>query len=226
MPAFNGCDDLIWVFGPDEGFGFLIVLREEAVDGGLKIGHRPEDAAFEPALGEFCEEALHSVEPGARGWREVEDPARMPLKPRQHFRVFVSGVIVDNSVDDLAGRNLRLDGVEEADELLMAMALHVPAGHSAVEDVEGGKQRCGAVPLVIVRHGSAAAFLHGQTGLGAVQSLDLAFFVNGQNERMCGRRHIKPNDILKFLNEFWVFRQLELPEPVGCKAVAAPNALH
>lgn len=70
----------------------------------------------------------------------MEHPARMPLKPGQHLRVFVGGVVIDNCVDDLAGWNLRLDGVEEADELLVAMALHVFAGHSAVENIEGRKQ--------------------------------------------------------------------------------------
>ena len=114
----------------------------------------------------------------------------------------------------LPAGTLRLDGVEEADELLMAMALHVLAHHGAIENIEGSKQRRGAVPLIVVGHRSTAPLLHGQAGLGAVQSLDLAFFVNGKNERVCGRRHIKPNDILKLLNEFGVFRQLELPEPL------------
>ena len=226
VPSFYGGDDLIWVFGPEEGSGRLIVLGQEAVDRGLKIGDGPEHTAFQPPLRELGEEALHGIEPGARGWGEVEYPARMPLKPGQHLWVFVGGVVINNGVDDLAGRNLRLNGVEEADELLMAVALHVLAGHGAVEDVEGGEQRCGAVALVIVRHGSAPAHLHRQAGLGTVQSLDLALFIDGEYERVCGRRHIEPNDILELLDEFWVFGQLELPETVGLQAVAAPDALH
>jgi hypothetical protein len=38
--------------------------------------------------------------------------------------VFVAAVIVEDDVDDLAGRDLGLDGVEEADELLVPVALH------------------------------------------------------------------------------------------------------
>ena len=106
MPAFNCGDDVIWVFGPDEGFGLSIVLGEEAVDGGLKVNKGAERSPFEPPLREFCEEPLHGIEPGARGWGEVEDPARMPLKPSQHFRVFVGGIVIDNGMDDLAGWNL------------------------------------------------------------------------------------------------------------------------
>jgi hypothetical protein len=41
-------------------------------------------------------------------------------------------------VDRLSLRHPRLDGFEEADELLMAMALHVVSDDGAVEDVEGG----------------------------------------------------------------------------------------
>ena len=89
MPAFNCGDDFIWVFGPDEGFGLLIALCEEAVDCGLKVNKGAERSALEAPLGEFCEEAFHGIEPGARGWGEVEDPARIRLIPpfRKKFRV-------------------------------------------------------------------------------------------------------------------------------------------
>ena len=59
-----------------KGFGLFVVLVEEAVDGGLKVDDRAEDAALQPALGELGEEALDGVEPGARGRREVEGAAR------------------------------------------------------------------------------------------------------------------------------------------------------
>jgi tetratricopeptide (TPR) repeat protein len=60
--AFNEGNYLVWVFGPDEGFGFAVVLGEEAVDGGLKIADRAEDAALEPPFGKPCEDPLHGIE--------------------------------------------------------------------------------------------------------------------------------------------------------------------
>jgi hypothetical protein len=48
-------------------------------------------------------------------------------------------VIVEDHVNDLAIGNLGLDGVEEADELLMPMALHVAANHRAIEDIQSGE---------------------------------------------------------------------------------------
>lgn len=47
-------------------------------------------------------------------------------------------IVVEDGVHGFAGRDGFLHGVEEADELLMAMALHAPAHHLAVAHVEGG----------------------------------------------------------------------------------------
>ena len=47
----------------------------------------------------------------------------------------MGGVVVDNGVDDFSHRNLFFDDIEEANELLMAMALRVATDHRAVEDV-------------------------------------------------------------------------------------------
>jgi hypothetical protein len=62
----------------------------------------------------------------------------------------VSRVVVEDHVHDLAGRYSRFDAVEKADELAMAMALHATAEHRAMKNVEGGKQRRGAVTGIIV----------------------------------------------------------------------------
>ena len=78
--------------------------------------------------------------------------------------MLVGGVVVEDDVDQLAGRDLGLDGVEEADELLMAVALHVAADDRAVEHVEGGEQGGGAVPLVVVGHGAGRPFFIGRPG--------------------------------------------------------------
>lgn len=71
----------------------------------------------------------------------MEGEALVPIEPLAHLRVLVSGVVVEDHVDALAGGNLALDRIEEANGLLMAMALHVAADHCAVEHVQGGEQR-------------------------------------------------------------------------------------
>jgi hypothetical protein len=88
--------------------------------------------------------------------------------------MFVGRVIVDDDVDHFSRRDLCLDRIEEADELLMPMALHVAADDGAIEDVEGGEQRGGTVTLVVVRHRPGAARFHRQPRLGTVERLNLA----------------------------------------------------
>jgi hypothetical protein len=101
-------------------------------------------------------------------WGEVEGPARMPGKPCAHLRMFVSGVVVDDGMDWLLLRHLCLDGIEEADELLMAVVLHVVPDDGAIEHVKGSEQRGHAVTFVVVghraRHGPAS--LAGLAGCG------------------------------------------------------------
>ena len=48
-----------------------------------------------------------------------------PVEPGADLGMLVGGVVVEDDVDHLAGRHLGLDRVQEAHELLMAVALHV-----------------------------------------------------------------------------------------------------
>jgi hypothetical protein len=120
----------------------------------------------------------------------VEGEAPVPTEPGANLGMLMSGVIVENDVNSFAGRHLCLDGIEEADELLMAVALHVAADDGAIEHVERGEQGRGAVSLVIVRHRAGAALLQGQAGQGAVERLDLGLFVEGPSamKRSCQRQ--------------------------------------
>ena len=49
----------------------------------------------------------------------------MPCQPLSHLRMLVGYVVVDDGVDRLLDRHLRLDGIEEADELLVPVALQL-----------------------------------------------------------------------------------------------------
>jgi len=76
----------------------------------------------------------------------MEGEAWMTIEPFADLRVLMSRIIVEDDVDGLSGRNLSLDLVEEADELLMPMLLHAASDDLAFEHIEGGKQG-GGVPL-------------------------------------------------------------------------------
>ena len=103
-----------------------------------------------------------------------------------HLGVLVSGMVVEDYVDALTDGDLALDHVKEADELLMAVALHVAADHRALEHVGRREQRGGAATLVVAGHDADASLLQRQPGLGAIERLDLALLVEGQDNRVSG----------------------------------------
>ena len=125
----------------------------------------------------------------------------------------------------LSGRHRGLDGVEEADELLVAVAGHVAADDGAVEHVQRGEERGGAVPLVVVGHRAGAALLHRQPGLGAVERLDLALLVDREHDGVRRRVEIEPDHVAQLRDEPRIVRELELPNPVRLEAMGAPDAL-
>ena len=119
----------------------------------------------------------------------MEDEAWMFGDPFQDVGVLVSGIIIDDDMYSLFLRHSGIDGIEEANELLMAMALHIAAHHGSVEHVHRRKQGRRPVPLVVMGHGSSAAFLERQAGLGSVERLDLALFVDAEHDGAPADRH-------------------------------------
>ena len=108
----------------------------------------------------------------------------------------------------------------------MPVALHVAADDGAVEDVEGGKQRGGAVALVVVRHGPCPPRLHRQSRLGAIERLDLALLVDREDDGVGGRIDVEADHVLELLGELRIVRQLERADAVRRELVGIEDALH
>ena len=193
-----------------EGLGVSVVLGEVAVDGRLQVDDRGAAAPHSATI--------------RRGG--MEGPARMPLEPCLDLWVLAGSVAVDRRVDQLAGRNVALDGVEEADELLVPMALHAASDHRAVEDFESGEQRRRAVALVVVGHGAAAAGFQRQPRSGAVERLDFALFVDRQHHRMRRWIDIEANNVDESVGEPRITRPLERADAMRLQIVCRPDALH
>jgi hypothetical protein len=226
VPSFDGGEDFVGIFGPGEGRGILVGVGQESMDGGFQLLDGPEDAAFEALFGELCEEAFDGVEPRCRGRGEVEDEARMAIEPFHDLGVLVRGIIVDDGMDRLFSGDIGIDGVEEADELLMAMTLHALPEDVAFEDVEGGKEGSGAVALVIVGHGSSASFLHRQAGLSAVERLNLALLVDREHDGMVRRIDVEPDDVMQLGGELRIVGELELANAMRLQTMGTPDALN
>ena len=52
VPTAYGGDDFVGVGGPGDGFGLLVVIVDEAIDGGLQVADALEGTAFAAGLGE------------------------------------------------------------------------------------------------------------------------------------------------------------------------------
>ena len=183
-----------------------------------------EDTPLEAPFCEFGEEAFDGVEPRAGCWREVENKPLVAIEPAPDLWMLMGGVVVEDDVDGLVRRDLSVDHVQEPDELLVPVALHIASDNCPVEDVQGGEERRGSVALVVVGHSAQTPLLHGQARLGAVERLDLAFLVYGQDDGVGGRIDVKPNDIAQFADEVRVVRELELPIAVRLQAMGTPDA--
>ena len=84
-------------------------------------------------LGEFGEIAFDGVQRRCRCGGKVEGPSRMVLKPFFDLRMLVGGVIVDDGVNGLALGNGGLRIIQEADELLVPVALHAASDLIALD---------------------------------------------------------------------------------------------
>ena len=100
-------------------------------------------------------------------------------------------------MDLLVGRHLTLDGIQKADKFLVPVAQH----DLAFQDIQGGEQGDGTMALVVVGHGGAASFCHRQTGLGAMEGLDLALLVEAEHDGMSWRIDIETDRLFEFLGE-------------------------
>jgi hypothetical protein len=108
----------------------------------------------------------------------------------------------------------------------VTVALHAAADHGTVEHAERSEQGRGAVPLIVMRHRLTAARLDRQSGLGAVEGLDLALLVDRQHHGMGRWIDIKPNDVGQLGGKTRVTRALEGAQPVRLQFMRPPDALH
>jgi hypothetical protein len=75
VPSFDGGDDFVWIFGPDEGLGIFVGFGNEAVDCSLRFDDGFEDAALYSPPPQFGEVSLDCIKPRRRCRREVEGEA-------------------------------------------------------------------------------------------------------------------------------------------------------
>ena len=147
----------------------------------------------------------------------------MPPKPGFHARVFVGPVIVHDQMQCEMGWRLGIDFLEEADELLVAMSRQAIADDGAIKQAQRREQGRGAVPFIVVCHGPTATLLQWKTRLGAIESVNLAFLVNGEHQRLVRRIEVEPDHVMELLDKLSVAAELERPDEVRLETVPSPD---
>src|SRR6516162_9081254 len=108
----------------------------------------------------------------------------------------------------------------------MAMPLRTLAPHLALQQFQGREQRGRAIALVIMGQGSAASLLHRKPGLRAIQSLDLALFIDAQHHRLLRWIQIQTDHVGQFLQKARIARKLERFHPMRFQIMAAPDVVY
>ena len=108
---------------PYEWFGAFIPGGEEVGNRGLKLFDAEEHAALNGLIVEMTEPALDKIHPACAGGYEVRNEARMALKPRSHFFVFVGAVVVHDEMERHVAGKLLIEAAQELQKLLVPMSL-------------------------------------------------------------------------------------------------------
>ena len=200
------------------------MIGQVVFNGGDQNRHACETAAPETLIGDLTEPTLNQIQPGTGRRSKVQMEPRMPLEPGFNPRMFVRAVVIHDQMEIESRRCFAVDLLEEADELLVSMARHTVADHLAIEHAESSKQSCRSMANVIVCHRSAPALLQRKTGLGPVESLDLAFFVQAQNKRLVRWIQVQSHDIHQLLDKVLVPTEFEGIDQMGFQVVLLPDA--
>ena len=133
-------------------------------------------------------------------------------------------IVVHDEMEIEAGLSFDVDLLEKPDKLLMPMARQAISNDPTVEQAEGSKKRRRAMTDVIMGHGSAPAFLQRQSRLGSVQSLDLAFLVQTQNQGLVRGIQVQSHHVAQLFDEVLVAAELEGADQVGLQVVLFPDS--
>ena len=162
-------------FGPDEGFGILIVGLDEGIEMLAKLSDGVEGRTVQRLALQDREPDLHLVKPRGSRWREVELHVRVTLEPAV-IPGLVGIEVVENDVD-IRVRVSSNDAVHKVEKFDTSAAIFVSGHHLPSGHFEGGKQGRGAIALVVMATaGQRPPAGKLEMALRPFQSLDRWFF--------------------------------------------------
>ena len=149
----------------------------------------------------------------------------MPGEPLTDPRVAVCPVVVEDQMQFLASWELTVQPLQKPEELLVSMSRVALPNDSSFHHIECSKQRRGAVAFVVVSERAASAPLQRQSGLSAIQRLNLALFIDAEHDGILRRSQIHADDIGELLEESWVSGEFEAFGQVRLDLMILPDAM-
>ena len=125
----------------------------------------------------------------------------MFFEPTLNWWALMSSVVVHDQMNIQLGCGLRIYDPEEFDEFSASMPRQTFANHRAIQHIQSGKQGRCPISFVIVSHGCASSLFHWQSGLGAIQRLNLTLLIHRQHQRMLRWVEIEPDNGLQLVCE-------------------------
>src|SRR5215510_12648384 len=161
-------------------------------------------------------------------------PVRPPGEPvADEFR-FVARCIVHHDMHVEAVRDIAFDLIEELAELLRPVTRHAGSDHGACLHLrlgrdggdEAGEERGRAMAVVVMGAPLDLSGTHRQQWLCSIKSLDLALFVDADNQRLFWRIEIEADDVPHLLDELRIGREFKRLRGVWLQRESAPDSMH
>ena len=105
--------DLVNLFGPDKGFGILIVDADELLNGLDQIRDTLENTAADSFARNFTKPALDQIEPGRTRGRKMQMKARVFFQPLRDILMVVGSIIIQDQMQFQSRRGFAVDLSEE-----------------------------------------------------------------------------------------------------------------
>ena len=140
--------------------------------------------------------------------------------------VLVGGVVVQDQMDLQVAGDLGVDGLEEDQELLVAVPGQALADHRAGQHVQRGEQGGGAVALVVVGHRPGPARTIGSDAWVRSRAWIEDFSSMHNTIAFSGGFRYKPDHVDQLLGEPRIVADLERVDPVRLQPQLGPDPLH
>src|SRR5690554_8047239 len=103
----------------------------------LKFADTGKNATVQSAAFQLTKPALHGIQPGGAGWREVKLEPGMFVQPGFHFWCFVSRAVVQNQMKVLLFRCFSINFSQKIEKLFGTFVLCNASNHCAIQDIQG-----------------------------------------------------------------------------------------